>query len=129
MKNLKLILVLAAMVGIGGVAFNNCSDVGFADATSQKASGGPGGGDGGVAQNDTDGGDGEGDGEGSDPRCTDEAVEAGHCAVICHIPPGNPAQKHTLRVGAPAVPAHLAHGDYEGECKDDEEQESESESQ
>lgn len=36
--------------------------------------------------------------------------------AICHIPPGNPRAAHTLRVGAPAVAAHLAHGDHEGTC-------------
>ncbi len=30
---------------------------------------------------------------------------------ICHIPPGNPANAHHIRVGSPAYPAHLAHGD------------------
>jgi len=37
--------------------------------------------------------------------------------TICHIPPGNPDQAHTIRVGAPAVRAHLAHGDRVGECE------------
>ena len=36
--------------------------------------------------------------------------------TICHIPPGNPDNAHTVTVGAPAVPAHLAHGDTLGEC-------------
>ncbi|HKY60640.1 MAG TPA: hypothetical protein VJP59_06465 [Gemmatimonadota bacterium] len=40
--------------------------------------------------------------------------------TICHIPPGNPDNAHTIVVGAPAVPAHLAHGDFEGECDGDE---------
>src|SRR5260370_19822451 len=37
--------------------------------------------------------------------------------TICHIPPGNPANAHTLCVGNPAVPAHLGHGDYLGVCQ------------
>ena len=37
--------------------------------------------------------------------------------TICHTPPGNPAGKETLRVAPSAVAAHLAHGDYLGECR------------
>ena len=40
-------------------------------------------------------------------------------ATICHYPPGNPGNAHTISVGESAVPAHLAHGDEEGECGDD----------
>ena len=36
--------------------------------------------------------------------------------TICHIPPGNPGNAHTITVGAPAVSAHLAHGDTLGAC-------------
>lgn len=35
---------------------------------------------------------------------------------ICHIPPGNPADFHTITIGASAYPAHLAHGDLAGAC-------------
>lgn len=49
-----------------------------------------------------------------------------NCAVICHVPPGNPDARHTIVVGYPAVKAHLRHthddrkdgaiGDYLGDC-------------
>ncbi len=64
---------------------------------------------------------------------TDECVECprgvtaggsgggGHGAkvAICHIPPGNPANAHTIVVSENAVPAHLAHGDSIGVCAGD----------
>ena len=38
--------------------------------------------------------------------------------LICHIPPGNPTQAHTLCIGGDAVPPHLMnHGDYCGPCR------------
>ena len=37
--------------------------------------------------------------------------------TICHFPPGNPVNAHTITVGSPAVAAHLAHGDSEGDCE------------
>ena len=36
--------------------------------------------------------------------------------TLCHIPPGNPANAHAISVGAPAVKAHLDHGDVLGAC-------------
>ena len=36
--------------------------------------------------------------------------------TICHLPPGNPDNPQTLCVDENAVSAHLAHGDYQGEC-------------
>ena len=37
---------------------------------------------------------------------------------ICHVPPGNPDNFHTIRISEEAVEAHLAEHplDYEGEC-------------
>lgn len=37
--------------------------------------------------------------------------------TICHIPPGNPEARHTIRVGRSALKAHLKHGDFEGSCE------------
>src|SRR5204863_1205309 len=35
---------------------------------------------------------------------------------ICHRPPGNPANYHTITIGANALSAHLAHGDLPAPC-------------
>ena len=41
----------------------------------------------------------------------------GHKDLICHIPPGNPANAHTICVGHPAVNAHVTqHHDTLGAC-------------
>ncbi len=37
--------------------------------------------------------------------------------LICHVPPGNPDNAQTIKVGSASVKAHLAHGDYLGRCK------------
>lgn len=45
------------------------------------------------------------------------SVFAGNEKVdVCHIPPGNPDNAHTINVSENAVSAHLAHGDYLGAC-------------
>jgi len=37
--------------------------------------------------------------------------------TICHIPPGNPANAHTLCIGSPALDAHVTHhADTQGPC-------------
>jgi hypothetical protein len=35
---------------------------------------------------------------------------------VCHVPPGNPSNFHTITVSENAVQAHLGHGDLLGEC-------------
>jgi hypothetical protein len=41
--------------------------------------------------------------------------------LICHIPPGNPDNAHTICVGTPAVTAHVEHhGDPVGACEGEE---------
>lgn len=57
---------------------------------------------------------------GSEDATTDGGAGGGTDKVtICHIPPGNPANAHTITVGAPAVWAHLRHGDTQGPCGGD----------
>ncbi len=46
------------------------------------------------------------------------ALKAGK-VTLCHVPPGNPGNAHTISVGAAAVAAHLAHGDTVGPCPGD----------
>lgn len=66
---------------------------------------------------------------GSDNAATDDGTEEAYAlrselsgsadskkTYVCHIPPGNPANAHTIHVGNPAVDAHLAHGDSLGQC-------------
>ncbi len=39
--------------------------------------------------------------------------------LVCHIPPGNTGEAHTICISPNAVQAHLDHGDYLGECTDE----------
>lgn len=55
----------------------------------------------------------------ADPASDGDDDDDGGKTVICHVPPGNPANQHTLSVGSSAVDAHLGHGDYTGECDPD----------
>lgn len=50
---------------------------------------------------------------------TDGGTESGKFITICHIPPGNHANAHTITVGVPAMAAHVRHGDTLGACADD----------
>lgn len=40
----------------------------------------------------------------------------GNKVLVCHIPPGNPANAHTICISENGVPAHLAHGCHLGPC-------------
>ncbi|MEN8226149.1 MAG: T9SS type A sorting domain-containing protein [Bacteroidota bacterium] len=49
-------------------------------------------------------------------------VRCGHHmdkVLVCHIPPDNPDNPHTICIAFEAVAEHLSHGDYLGECIDD----------
>ncbi|MBN1450521.1 MAG: hypothetical protein JW963_05845 [Anaerolineales bacterium] len=37
-------------------------------------------------------------------------------ATICHVPPGNPDNAHSISISASAIPAHMGHGDRVGPC-------------
>jgi hypothetical protein len=54
------------------------------------------------------------DGDNSGPYRAEDCVPKK--VTICHVPPGNPSNAHTITVGVSALPAHLAHGDKQGEC-------------
>jgi hypothetical protein len=45
-----------------------------------------------------------------------EPFPGGDMVTLCHIPPNNPANAHTIEVAQAAVPTHLAHGDLLGAC-------------
>jgi hypothetical protein len=47
---------------------------------------------------------------------TASAAWAGAKVQVCHIPPGNPGNFHTITVSQNAVQAHLGHGDLVGAC-------------
>ncbi len=46
----------------------------------------------------------------------DPPVETNGKVIICHLPPGNPGNQQTLQVSPSSVKAHLAHGDWIGNC-------------
>jgi len=45
-------------------------------------------------------------------------VDNGEKIVICHVPPGNPENAHSIEVSINSLDAHLAHGDSIGACID-----------
>jgi hypothetical protein len=59
-------------------------------------------------------------GESYDPLQTNDAGQPicdAPKVLVCHIPPGNPANEHTICIGQPAVQAHVHHhGDKIGQA-------------
>ncbi len=44
-------------------------------------------------------------------------VYSSSTTTICHIPPGNPGNNHTITIGNSAVSAHVGHGDESIPCE------------
>ncbi len=53
------------------------------------------------------------------PPVDENTCKKGKKVAICHLPPGNVENEHTLCLPDEAIPAHLAHGDYLGVCTND----------
>ncbi len=53
---------------------------------------------------------------GADPNDGNPGTDDRGKITICHIPPGNPANSHTITIAESAWPAHQAHGDVQGAC-------------
>lgn len=50
------------------------------------------------------------------PSASPSSVPTGGKVTICHIPPGNPDNRHSITISLSAWPAHQAHGDTMGAC-------------
>lgn len=50
------------------------------------------------------------------PSASPTTAPSGGKITICHVPPGNPNNRHTISISASAWPAHQAHGDTMGAC-------------
>jgi hypothetical protein len=79
---------------------------------------------------DDDGDDDNGDDDDGNDDDDDDDTKDGRCVpcdrqlprrkvLVCHIPPGNPANAHSILINEHAVDAHLAHGDTLGLCPGD----------
>lgn len=52
----------------------------------------------------------------SSEKCENSSNNEDHKISICHIPPGNPSNVHTIIVDSSSLGAHLEHGDVIGAC-------------
>ena len=54
----------------------------------------------------------------TDAEVAAECATKPHKQAVCHIPPGNPANAHTICISKSAVDKHVSqHGDYLGACE------------
>jgi len=44
-------------------------------------------------------------------------ITSSSTTTICHIPPGNPGNNHTITIGEPALNGHTGHGDMPMPCE------------
>ena len=51
-----------------------------------------------------------------EPDDTGSGENGKNSVAICHVPPGNPANAHTITVDGDSMEDHLGHGDYQGAC-------------
>lgn len=65
------------------------------------------------------GDDGNRDPQGQGDGGQDNGDEGG-TVIICHVPPGEPGNAHTIEVDASAAEVHLSHGDFLGFCPGEE---------
>lgn len=93
-----VVVALSALLACGGGAPGHADEPTVEDPQSGGLEGAP------------------GEDPGSAPGEAPAEAAPGPKATICHIPPGNPANAHTITVGLPAVKAHLKHGDTTGPC-------------
>jgi len=58
-----------------------------------------------------------GNGNGNGNSGSTDTTGSSSKVTVCHTPPGNPANAHSITVGNPAWAAHVAHGDPAGACE------------
>lgn len=110
------------------MGFNNCTKVAFNDAgtdSTTKVQGLPG-----IEQAAVDQSNCVGDDDDDNDDGVDDDDDDNSCYAICHVPPGNYLQRHTIYIGLGAIRAHLenhishddvSYHDEAGECEDNNE--------
>ena len=52
----------------------------------------------------------------------DQGEETGELVLVCHLPPGNPTNRHNLMISSNALQTHIDHGDIATNCHDDDDE-------